>query len=117
MHHDFIIYAGPDATGRVFHALIHARQTHLRGDPTRVFFAAEGTAWPLALSDPGHALHALFAQLLGSGVIAGTCENCAVAFGNTAAKEVTGLVRGPDASAGQIDIIGFADAGHRVWIF
>ena len=42
----FVIYAGPGEAGRVFHALIYARQAHGRGDDVGVYFAAEGTYWP-----------------------------------------------------------------------
>ena len=117
MHHDFLVYSGPEATGRVFHAMIYAKQAHQRGDAAYVYFAAEGTAWPMVLADRQHPLHDLFAELLNARVIAGTCENCARSFGNSAASDITSLVRGSEASFGQNDVLGFVDAGHRVWTF
>lgn len=116
--HAFIIYAGPAEAGRVFHALIHAKQAHLRGDTTAVFFAAEGTGWPGKLAAPDHNLHHLFTEVNRFGIIKGACENCSAAFGHTTtAQAACGLVRGPEASYGQIDILGLHDSGYRVWLF
>ncbi len=116
--HAFIIYAGPAETGRVFHALIHAKQARQRGDETAVYFAAEGTVWPGTLADAAHHLHSLFTEVKASGSLKGACENCAAAFGHTAsAGAACGLVRGPEASYGQIDLLGLHDAGYKVWLF
>lgn len=114
----FIVYASEKENGRVFHAMTHARQAHERGDTSELYFAAEGTAWPALLADGEHPMHGLFGKLKETGIIQGACENCAVAFGNdqTAAKEVS-LVKGPECSFGQIDILGLEDQGYRVWIF
>ena len=114
----FVVYAGPSETGRVFHALTHARQSHERGDATEIYFAAEGTYWPGGLADANNAMHPLFDELLQASVIQGACENCATAFGHAdAAKASCGLVRGPEASYGQIDILGLEEAGWHVWLF
>jgi hypothetical protein len=116
--HAFVIYAGPNETGRVFHALTHAKQAHTRGDGAEVYFAAEGTYWPSVLTDASHSMHPLFNEMLQVGVIKGACENCANAFGHAdSAGAACGLVRGSEASFGQIDILGLADAGWRVWLF
>lgn len=116
--HAFVIYAGPAETGRVFHALIHARQAQRRGDLSEIYFAAEGTGWPGRMAHPEHHLHSLFDDVRKLGAIKGACENCAVAFGNVdTAKAACGLVRGPVASDGQIDILGLHDAGFKVWLF
>jgi hypothetical protein len=56
--------------------MIHAKQEHVRGDTTKLYFAAEGTAWPLILAEPDHPMHELFGELMSNGVIAGACENC-----------------------------------------
>lgn len=114
----FIVYAGANEAGRVFHALTHARQAHRRGHAAEIYFAAEGTRWPGVLADTEHPMHALFKDMLREGVVKGACENCANAFGNTdSAQAVCGLVRGPQESDGQIDILGLADSGWRVWLF
>lgn len=116
--HAFVVYAGQSETGRVFHALTHARQAHQRGNMTELYFAAEGTYWPGAMAASEHPMHALYTELLDRGVIQGACENCAVAFGNAdAARASCGLVRGSEESFGQIDILGLADSGYRVWLF
>lgn len=116
--HAFIIYAGSSETGRVFHALTHAKQAHTRGDGAEVYFAAEGTQWPGRLAEKTHPMHALFDELLQANVVKGACENCANAFGNTgSAQAACGLVQGPQASFGQIDILGLEDSGWRVWLF
>lgn len=116
--HAFIIYAGSNEPGRVFHALTHAKQAHDRGDSVQVYFAAEGTYWPGVLAESSHSMYSLFKELLEAGTIKGACENCANAFGNTdSASAACGLVRGPDASFGQIDILGLEDSGWRVWLF
>ena len=118
LKHAFVIYAGPNETGRVFHALTYARQAHVRGDAVGVYFAAEGTCWPGVLSDHSHPMHGLFSEVKEAGVLEGACENCAAAFGHTGtASDSCGLVRGPAASDGQIDILGLEDAGWRVWLF
>lgn len=116
--HAFVIYAGSDDPGRVFHALTHAKQAHARGDSAEVYFAAEGTQWPGVLAEGTHPMHPLFEEVLLAGVIKGACENCATAFGHAdSAKAACGLVRGPQASFGQIDILGLEDSGWRVWLF
>lgn len=118
MKHAFIVYAGSAETGRAFHALTHARQAHARGDLAELYFAAEGTAWPALLAAPTHPLHELFAFVRDAGVLRGACENCAIAFGHAeSAGTVCALVKGPEASYGQIDILGLHDAGFHVWIF
>lgn len=116
--HAFIVYASENETGRVFHAMTHARQAYERGDTSALYFAAEGTAWPALLADKEHPMHELFNILQSAGIVEGACENCAVAFGNdkSANKEV-GLIKGPECSFGQIDILGLEDHGYRVWIF
>lgn len=116
--HAFVVYAGPGEPGRVFHALVHAKQAHARGDEVLTYFAAEGTAWPGLLAQADHPMHALYQEVARTGVIQGACRNCAAAFGNTeSAGAVCGLIDGPAASAGQIDILGLDDAGYRVWLF
>jgi hypothetical protein len=116
--HAFIIYAGANELGRVFHALTHAMQAHHRGNATEVYFAAEGTIWPGMLADPAHPMHSLFNEVSLAGVVKGACENCAKAFGNTdSAQAACGLVQGSQASYGQIDILGLEDSGWRVWLF
>jgi predicted peroxiredoxin len=116
--HAFVIYAGPNETGRVFHALTHAKQTYARGEDSEVYFAAKGTYWPGVLANAGHSMHSLFREMLEATVIKGACENCAAAFGHTdSASAACGLVRGSEASFGQIDILGLEDAGWRVWLF
>lgn len=114
----FIVYAGEKENGRVFHAMTHARQASERGDVCELYFAAEGTAWPALLADSTHQMNGLFEELRSSNVIQGACENCAIAFGNdeAASKEVK-LVKGPECSYGQIDILGLEDNGFRVWLF
>jgi 4-oxalocrotonate tautomerase len=116
--HGFIVYSGATETGRVFHALTHARQAHERGDEVALYFASEGTVWPGLLAAPKHPLHALFSLLQKAGVLRGACENCAAAFGHTeSAGAVCTLVKGPAASYGQIDILGLHDEGFHVWMF
>ncbi len=116
--HVFVIYAGVGESGRVFHALTHAKQAHARGDSTEVYFAAEGTQWPGVLTDTSHPMHGLFDDMLRAKVVKGACENCANAFGNVdSARIACGLVHGPQASYGQIDILGLEDSGWRVWLF
>lgn len=116
--HAFVVYAGSAEPGRVFHALTHAKQAHARGDRTELYFGAEGTVWPGLLSDAQHPMHGLFDEVRTAGIVKGACENCAAAFGNTeSAAAACGLVRGPQASYGQIDILGLEDAGYRVWLF
>lgn len=116
--HAFIVYAGENELGKAFHAMSHAKQAHARGDETELYFAAEGTAWPEILSHSEHPMHMLFSEINESGLIKGACENCAIAFDNnaSAAKHVK-LIKGPECSYGQIDILGLEDSGYRVWIF
>lgn len=116
--HAFVVYAGEHEPGRLFHALTHARQIHARGGEAQLYFAAEGSGWPHLLGNADHDMHALFAELREQGVIQGACENCAVAFGNKDGAEAeVKLIRGPECSYGQIDIIGLEEAGYRVWLF
>lgn len=116
--HVFVVYAGDREPGRVFHALTHAKQVHCRGDVAEVYFAAEGTSWPEKIAREDHPMHVLLTELRAAGVIQGACKQCAAAFGpSDGAGEAVGLVQGPDASYGQIDIIGKADEGYRVWLF
>lgn len=116
--HVFVVYAGPSESGRVFHALIHSVQAHARGDMVELYFAAEGTYWPGKLANASHPMHSLFELASLNGIVRGACKNCAVAFGNEASASAScGLVQGPAHSNGQIDILGFEDAGWRVWLF
>ncbi len=114
----FVIYAGQNESGRVFHALAHAKQAHSRGDSVEVYFAAEGTYWPGVLAERDHSMHTLFKEVSQAGTIKGACENCAIAFDHVdSASAACGLVRGSAESFGQIDILGLEDAGWRVWLF
>jgi hypothetical protein len=116
--HAFIVYGGNTEPGRVFHALTHAKQAHERGDRAEIYFAAEGTAWPGVLADQANPMHALFEEVSKAGLVKGACENCATAFGNKeSAEAVCGLIRGPQESFGQVDILGLNDSGWRVWLF
>ena len=116
--HAFVIYASQNEPGRVFHALIHAKQAHLRGDNTQVYFAAEGTYWPGALTEESQSMHALYKEISQANIIKGACQNCAIAFGHAeSASEACGLVQGSAESFGQIDILGLEDSGWRVWLF
>lgn len=116
--HAFVVYAGPQETGRMFHALVHAKQVYGRGDHAELYFAAEGTHWPQLLAKSDHPMNGLFSEMLEAGVINGACAACANAFGTAdRAKEVVSLIRGPEASFGQIDIIGMKDDGYHVWLF
>ena len=114
----FVIYAGPNEPGRVFHALAYAKQAHTRGDSVEVYFAAEGTHWPGVLAEDGHSMHSLFEEVSQAGAIKGACENCAIAFGHVdSASAACGLVQGSAESFGQIDILGLEDTGWHVWLF
>lgn len=116
--HAFIVYAGEQEQGRVFHALTHALQAHERGDTSELYFAAEGTAWPGLLANAEHRLHGLFNTLQNKGVIQGACHSCVITFGH---EQTTGntvpMITGPECSYGQIDILGLEDDGYRVWLF
>lgn len=114
----FIVYSGEKENGQVFHAMTYARQAFERGDVCELYFAAEGTIWPALLADSKHPMNELFGILQSKDIIQGACENCAVAFGNDeAASKKVNLVKGPECSYGQIDILGLEDNGFRVWLF
>jgi len=116
--HAFVVYAGQNESGRVYHALAHAKQVHARGDVSELYFAAEGTYWASVLGQESHPMHSLFHGLKESGVVKGACQNCAESFGHKEeAEENMALIMGPDCSLGQIDIIGLEDSGFRVWTF
>lgn len=116
--HAFVIFSGKTETSRVYHALAYAKQAHDRGDIAQLYFAAEGTYWPGALAVKSHPMHALFSDLQERKVIQGACQNCANSFGHAdSAAACVGLIQGPEASLGQIDIIGMEDIGFRVWNF
>lgn len=116
--HAFIIFAGANEIGRMFHALIYAKQAHARGEAAQVYFAAEGTCWPGLLADTTHQFHSLFEELKQANLIIGACQQCSIGFGNKDITEkVCELVQGPAESYGQIDILGLEDAGWRVWLF
>lgn len=116
--HAFIIFSGANETGRVFHALTYAKQAHARGDVAQIYFGAEGTYWPGALTNSAHPMHPLFTEVKQANLIAGACQPCAMAFDNVdSAEQACGLIQGPVASYGQIDVLGLKDAGWRVWLF
>lgn len=119
--HSFVVYSGNNGNAdasRVYHAMAHAKQVHDRGDIAKLYFAGEGTYWPGALADKAHSMNTLFNDLQDRQIIVGACQNCAVAFGHKdSAAACVGLVQGPEASYGQIDIIGMEDEGFRVWTF
>lgn len=118
MKHAFVVFAGPQEAGRVFHALTYAKQAQARGDIAEVYFASEGTYWPAQLARTDHQMHGLYKQVEQAGIVKGACRQCAVAFGNEDAGETAcTLVDGPAVSYGQIDVLGLEDAGYRVWLF
>ncbi len=116
--HAFIVYSGEKDIGKVFHAMIYAKQANSRGDKVELYFAAEGTALPDILAKKEHSMNSLFEDVNNDGIIKGACENCSIAF-NTKDKveKHMDLVKGPECSSGQIDILGLEDDGYRVWIF
>lgn len=79
--HAFVIYAGASESGRVFHALTHAKQAHARGDNAEVYFAAEGTQWPGVLADASHPMHGLFDDMLRAKVVKGACKTARMPLG------------------------------------
>ena len=116
--HAFVVYAGEQEQGRVFHALTHALQAHKRGNTSELYFAAEGAAWPGLLASSKHQLNPLFSKLLELGVIQGACESCVIAFGHEQSTgQIVPMIKGPECSYGQIDILGLEDDGYRVWLF
>lgn len=116
--HAFVVYAGENEPGRVFHAMIHTKQAHDRGDQADLYFAAEGTAWPDILAQKDHSMNDLFQGIKEQGLIKGACDNCAVAFNTKASVEKhVDMIKGPECSYGQIDILGLEDDGYKVWMF
>lgn len=75
-----IVQAGPEASARAWHALLYADELHEAGHEVCVFFDGAGTTWVRAYAEPTHRRHDLFEKLLESGVIAGACAYCSVAF-------------------------------------
>lgn len=116
--HAFIVYGGEQEQGRVFHALTHALQAYERGNVSELYFAAEGVAWPGLLANDQHQLHDLFTKLQALNVIQGACASCVVTFGHEQSTgQVVPMIKGPECSYGQIDILGLEDDGYRVWLF
>lgn len=64
--------------GRVFNALIAAKEFKQAGDEVRLIFDGAGTKWPGVLSDPQHKAHQPFQEV--ADVVSGACGYCAKAF-------------------------------------
>ncbi len=116
--HAFVVYSGENEPGKVYHALVYAKQAHQRGDQSEVYFAGSGTVWPEMLSDQTHPMHPLFNELLNAAVVSGASRNCAVAFGRDKRLEsILQLIEGPEESLGQIDLLEKSDSGYKIWTF
>ena len=116
--HVFVVYSGESDPGRVYHALVYARQASLRGDEVRLFFAGDGTYWPEVLENDHPTMGEMFRELKERDVIEGVTRTCAMAYGRAeSAEKILPLVSGPEDSLGQIDLLGFSDRSYRIWTY
>src|SRR5262245_56110056 len=84
------IYADPSSSeglGRVFNALIAARELKDAGDDVRIIFDGAGTHCVTELSQPDHKAHMLYESVKDR--VAGACGFCAGIFGAQPALERT----------------------------
>jgi hypothetical protein len=76
------IYADTESyegLGRVFNALVAAKELKAAGDTVAVIFDGAGTKWPAELANPAHKAHALFNEVRAQ--VRGACGFCATVFG------------------------------------
>lgn len=64
--------------GRVFNALVAAKEFEQAGDEVSLIFDGAGTKWPGVLADSQHTAHQTYQEV--SDVVAGACGFCAKAF-------------------------------------
>lgn len=64
--------------GRVFNALVTAKELKESNDDVRLIFDGAGTKWPGVLADPEHQAHSAYQAV--ASVVAGTCKFCAKQF-------------------------------------
>lgn len=77
-----------EGLGRVFNALVAAKEFKAGGDTVAIIFDGAGTKWPAELAKPAHKAHRLFNELKQQ--VRGACSFCAGVFGATEATEQSG---------------------------
>jgi len=78
-----------DGLGRVFNALMAAKEFKDAKDDVQVIFTGAGTKWISEITKPEHNLHAVYTDL--QDTIVGACSFCAGAFGATDAVKNSGI--------------------------
>lgn len=87
-----VLLAGTDgleAMGRMANALTAVKEFKDAGDDVKLIFDGAGVNWINELANSEHRYHSLYKELQGQ--IAGICQYCAKAFGQTEAVEEQGL--------------------------
>ncbi|MFG0320670.1 MAG: hypothetical protein ACF8XB_25580 [Planctomycetota bacterium JB042] len=108
-----------ESLGRLFNALVLAKESKRHGDEVALVFAGAGTRWPGALAAPGHPARALYDEV--RDVVAGASCACADVWGASEDVEASGvpLLKDDDdpASPGPASVRRYAAEGWSTFVF
>ncbi|WP_028608805.1 DsrE family protein [Paenibacillus harenae] len=71
-----IIQANQQDVGKAVHGLLYGQELHDEGFQVEILFDGAGTEWPNELSKADHPFHALYKQVMKSGIVKGGCQAC-----------------------------------------
>lgn len=75
-----IIQANQQDVGKAAHGLLYGQELHEEGFEVEILFDGMGTQWPGEFSKADHPFHALYKQVMKSGIIKGGCQACSGFF-------------------------------------
>ena len=108
-----VLMGGLDMPCRMVHAFLWSLDIVARGGDARIVLEGEAPHWLLALPDPDHGRHNLYAKVKGMGLIDAVCKACAVQAQAVEAAAEEGLRLVYDAS-GHVSLVPYAEDGYQV---
>ena len=78
-----------EGLGRVYNALVAAKEFRDAGDATAIYLDGAGTRWPAELAKPDHIAHTLYTDV--KGLVVGACGGCAAVFSATDGAQAEGI--------------------------
>ncbi|MEK3783518.1 hypothetical protein [Paenibacillus sp. FSL R5-0810] len=98
-----VIHANQQDVGKAVHGLLYGQELYEAGCEVEIVFDGLGTQWPDEFGKPEHPFHALFKQVMKSGIIKGGCQACSGFFEVTEQIENAGIpLIGNEGSGGHI---------------
>ncbi|MFX3636572.1 MAG: hypothetical protein ACE3L7_21670 [Candidatus Pristimantibacillus sp.] len=107
-----IIQANQQDLGKAAHGLLYGQELHEAGYEVEILFDGAGTQWPNEFSNAAHPFHALYKQVMKTGIIKGGCQACSGFF--EVVEEITGAgvsLVGDEKSRGHIPFAQYINNG------